>query len=186
MPYRHIDEAVIAFTLDEIVYCNQKAANLLKYVNPEHLIGVEPLRLVSDEHYFDILMGAKTALSTGKGNSSLCTLLDREDSHIPCILRYAYSDEENCFFAIIRPIIEREEEKKIVRFLELVRSDLDMPEKVVEGNTKLASRMKLNKEMLAESLSEIKEHIEELRLASNWVRDMIPSIDPSISAQQQP
>lgn len=183
MPYRYIDEAVIAFTLEEITYSNQKAADLLKYMSPEHLVGKEPLELVSDEHYFDILMGAKTALATGKGNSSLCTLLDREDGHVPCILRYAYSEEENCFFAIIRPIIQSDDEQKVKRFLELVRSDLNTPETIIEGNKGLVNRMKVNKTLLAESLLEIKEHIEELRLASNWVRDMIPTVDETIFAQ---
>ena len=59
-----------------------------------------------------------------------------------------------------------------------------MPDKEVEGKKGLVTRMKVNQAALAESLSDIKEHIEELRLASNYVRDMIPTIDDTIFAQQ--
>ncbi len=171
----NLDEAVIAFTLEEITWCNEKAAGLLGYITPDHLVGREPFELVSDEHYFDLMMGAKTSLSTGKSNSILCTLIHREDNLVPCLIRYAYSIEECAFIAIIRPLMKDNAEENVVRFLELVRSNINVPDSVIEGNTDLINRMNLNKSMLAESLGEIKRNIEDMRRTSNLIRESIPT-----------
>ena len=184
MSYRYIDEAVIAFTLDEITWCNQQAADLLGYPSPELVIGIEPLILVSDEHYFDLLMGAKTAMTTRVAGSSIISLVHRNEYNIPCILRYAFNPEDGSFYAIVRPLLKVEDEQKLTRFLELVKDDIKTPEKVIEGNKALIRRMSLNRHLLAEQLSNIKYSLDEIREASNRVFETIESTDRFISSQR--
>lgn len=184
MPYRYIDETVIAFNLDEITWCNQQAADMLGYPNPELLIGIEPFIIVSDEHYFDLLMEAKTVMTTGTPNSMMVSLVHRNEFNVPCLMRYAYSAEDGNFYAIVRPLLQNEEEKRLVRFLELVKNDIKTPETVIQGNTELIRRMKLNKQMLARSMSEIKLNIDEMRERSNSLIDGIGSRGRLISSQQ--
>ncbi len=173
MPYRYIDEAVIAFNLDEITWCNQQAVDLLGYPSPELLVGIEPLILVSDEHYFDLLMGVKTARTTKIAGSIIISLVHRNEYTIPCILRYAFNPEDECFYAIVRPLLKVDDEKKLTRFIELVKNDIKTPEKVIEKNRELIRRMSLNRHMLAEQLSNIKYTIDEMREKSNQIIDSI-------------
>ena len=175
MPYKNIDEAVIAFTLDEITWCNQQASDLLGYDSPEYLTGIEPFIFVSDEHYFDLLMGCKTAMTTGRGNNIVVSLVHRDEYNVPCIFRYAYCEEEGVFYAIARKLVEKDAEERLVRFIELVKDDVKTPETVIEGNAELVRRMSLNRHMLAQSLSEIKYSIEAMRKTTNDAFDTIPS-----------
>ncbi len=174
MPYRNIDEAVIAFTLDEITWCNQRASDLLGYKSPEYLTGMEPFILVSDEHYFDLLMGCKIAMTTGRGNNMVLSLVHRDEYNVPCIFRYAYCKEEGVFYAFARQLVEKNAEKRLVRFIELVKDDVKTPETVIEGNAALVRRMNLNRHMLAQSLSEIKYSIEAHRRTTQEAFDVIP------------
>jgi len=174
MPYRNIDEAVIAFTLDEITWCNQQASDLLGYKSPEHLIGIEPFILVSDEHYFDLLMGCKTAMSTGVGNNMILSMVHRNEYPIPCIFRYAYDKEESVFYAFTRQLVDKNAETHLIRFIELVKEDIKTPDKVIEGNAALIRRMSLNRHTLAQSLSEIKYSIEAHRKTVNEAFATIP------------
>lgn len=173
MPYRNIDEAVIAFTLDEITWCNQQASDLLGYKSPEYLAGMEPFILVSDEHYFDLLMGCKTAMTTGRGNNMILSLIHRDEYNIPCIFRYAYCIEEGVFYAFARKLVEKNAEERLIRFIELVKDDVKTPEVVLEGNAALARRMSLNRHMLAVSLSEIKYSIDSMRKTTDKAFDAI-------------
>lgn len=174
MPYRNINEAVIAFTLDEITWCNQQAADLLGYNSPEYLNGIEPFILVSDEHYFDLLMGCKTAMNTGVGNNIILSLVHKNEYPIPCIFRYAYDKEENIFYAFARQLVDKNAEEHLIRFIELVKEDIKTPDKVIEGNAALVRRMSLNRHTLAQSLSEIKYSIETHRRTTKAALDTLP------------
>ena len=177
MPYRYINEAVITFTLDEITWCNQQAADLLGYSSPNHLTGIEPFLIVSDEHYFDLLMGAKAVMTTGKEDILMASLIHLDETPIPCVLHYSFNQEEGCFIAIIKPIMSEEAEENLVRFMELVRDDIKTPESVAQCNAELIKRMKINEDALAQNLDEVKYILEELRKVSNDLVDSAPRFE---------
>ncbi len=170
-----LGEIVFIHSPDEILWCNNDAAELLGYKSPIDVIGKRREDILSEKDGETVRIQSKKVIETREGGTTLVDFIKNDGSTVSCISSHGLFNEEtsDVIISVVQPVDKKDLKENVDDLLKEVLHEVNTPLSVLKGYTELLNGKEDIDPETKEFLEIMMRNIERLEDASERVKKKI-------------